>query len=329
MRPRSGAGGAVVLAFIGVILIGGSNAVAIRLGNVELAPFWGASLRLALAAALLLVVMGARRSPLPRGRAAVGVLLYGLTAFAGSYAALYWGLVEAPAPTAMIVIATVPLMTLVIAVAAGQEQLSGRGVVGALIALAGVAIIVGDQLSAAVPMPSLVALFVGAAFIAIYSVLVKHFPRVDPVTANGLGMAVGAPVLAALSLVAGEPWLLPREPATWASVVYLALVGSIALFILVLYVLGRWSASASSYSTLAMPLVTIVLAAVMLGESVGLQFLVGASVALAGVYVGVFSRQRAATTPPASEQPDVTAPGSPQPVPVGAEAEPDPSPRIG
>jgi drug/metabolite transporter (DMT)-like permease len=276
-----------IIAFIAIILIGGSNAVAIRLGNAELTPFVGATLRFGLAALLLLAWAVARRTPLPTGRARLGVVLYGLTSFTGSNAALYWGLVAASAATAMVAIATVPQMTLLIAVGIGQERLTARGLAGALIALAGVALIVGDQVGAAIPPERLAALFVGAAFIASSGVIVKQVPPGNPIAANGIGMAIGAVVLGTLAVLVGDPLALPTEAQTWGSILYLAIVGSVGLFMAVLYVLARWSASATSYATLVMPLVTVALAAVFLGETVTPTFLVGAAIALVGVYVGV------------------------------------------
>ncbi|CAN5616421.1 O-acetylserine/cysteine exporter [soil metagenome] len=302
-----------LLAFFGIIVCGGSNAVAIRLGNVELAPFWAASLRFGLAALILLAIMLIGRTPLPRGRARLGVVLYGLTAFAGSYAGAYWGLVEAPAATAMVVIATVPLMTLLIAVAIGQEGLTGRGLAGAVVALVGIVILVGDQIGAAVPLTSLAALFGGACFIAVSGVLVKQVPPGHPVAANALGMLIGALCLGALSAVAGEPRSIPAELPTWASLIYLVLVGSVGLFMLVLYVLARWSASATSYATLVMPLVTISGAALLLGETVEPLFLVGSAFVLAGVYIGIsadrpgFLGRRAPVPVPPSQ--DARSPG--------------------
>lgn len=316
MRPAASADRLTLLAWFGIIVCGGFNAVAIRLGNVELTPFWGATLRFGLAAIILVVLVAIRRPPLPRGRARVGALLYGLTAFAGSYAALYWGLVEAPAATAMVVIATVPMMTLLIAVAIGQERLSARGVGGAVVALAGIAVVVAEQLDGAVPVASLTALFVGAGFIAVSSVIAKRIPPGHPMSASAIGMAASAAVLAALTIVAGEPLTLPSEPATWATVLYLALVGSVGLFMLVLYVLERWSASATSYATLVMPLVTVVAAALILGEAVGPLFVVGSAIALVGVYVGVVAG-RAAPAPPVVE---VEAQAAGRPVVVEAQA---------
>jgi drug/metabolite transporter (DMT)-like permease len=287
MRPTPSGDRLTILAWLGIVLCGGSNAVAIRLGNAELPPFWGAALRFGLAAAILLPIVAARRPSLPQRREWVGVLLFGLTAFAGSYAALYWGLQEAPAPTAMVVIASVPLLTLLIAVTIGLERLSLRGVVGAVIALAGIAVVVGDQLSGAVPVTSLLALFIGAVFIAVSGVVVKRFPPGDPLVANAIGMSYSAVLLTGLAAVAGEPLTLPTTATTWATAVYLAVVGSIGLFMLILYVLARWTASSTSYATLVMPLVTIVGAMALLGESVGPPFIVGSIITLVGVYVGV------------------------------------------
>ena len=64
---------------------------------------------------------------------------------------------------------------------------------------------------------------------------------------------------------------------------------------MVLFVLHRWSASATSYTFLILPLVTIVLGAVLLGERVTPAFLLGGAVVLVGVYVGAFLPQRVRT----------------------------------
>ncbi len=64
--------------FACVILIGGGNAVGIRLSNRELAPLWGGSLRFVLASAIFFVLIAALRLSLPRGKALLGMLIYGL-----------------------------------------------------------------------------------------------------------------------------------------------------------------------------------------------------------------------------------------------------------
>jgi drug/metabolite transporter (DMT)-like permease len=291
------------------VFCGGSNAVAIRLGSEELGPFWAATLRFGLSSIVLLALSILLRLPLPRGRARIGILLYGLTAFAGAYAALYQGLEGAPAGTVQVIIATAPLVTMLMAVVLGQERFTIRGIAGAVVALAGISVIVGDQLAVAVPLPSLVAVIIGVCFIALSNVAVKQIPPGHPVTANAFGMAIGTAVLLALAIFVDEPRALPEAATSWASLVYLVLIGSIGLFMLTLYVLARWSASATAYATLAMPLVTIVVAAVVLGESVGPPFIVGAGLVVAGVHVGISASRSKATR---SSRPGApTTPGSP------------------
>lgn len=91
-------------AFLGVVVFGGVNAIAVKLSVEELAPLWSAGLRL-IAAGLLLVgiVMLTRRS-FPRGRSLSGAALYGTLAFAGSFAFIYPAVREVPAGTAVVLI---------------------------------------------------------------------------------------------------------------------------------------------------------------------------------------------------------------------------------
>ena len=81
-------------AFMTYTVLAGGDAVGIRFSNRELAPKWGASLRFALAGALLLAVMLVIRLAFPRGRALLGALLYGLFNFAGAFGLIYYGLID-------------------------------------------------------------------------------------------------------------------------------------------------------------------------------------------------------------------------------------------
>jgi len=93
LRPDS----RVLLAFSLVVLFLGVNFVAVRFSNRELQPFWGATLRFALASVILFAVVRLRRIPLPRGGALTGAVLLGATAFGVNFAFLYWGLLSVTA----------------------------------------------------------------------------------------------------------------------------------------------------------------------------------------------------------------------------------------
>ena len=279
-------------AFLGVVVFGGLNAIAVKLSVEELDPFWSASLRFIAASLLLVGIVVLTRRSFPRGRSLWGAALYGSLAFAASFGFIYPALREVPAGTAMVLISLVPLLTFGFAIIHGQERFHVQGLLGALIALGGVAVVVADQVDAAVPLNSLVFILIGVVFIAESGVILKWVPRSDPFATNAVAMLVGAVILAVVSTISGEVWSLPAHPATWASVAYLVVFGSIAMFGLYLFALRRWTASAVSYVTLLMPLVTVPLATVLIAEQLSVWFLVGGAIALAGVYVGAFLKIR-------------------------------------
>lgn len=278
-----------VAAFLAIVLLGGGNAVAIRFSNEELAPFWGATLRFGIAAIVLLAIVGLRRVPLPRGSALTGSLLYGLLGFGGAFGFIYWGLVRTPAGLAQVILALVPLLTFLLAVAQGLERFRRQSLAGALIALVGIAIVFGERLGSGAPLGSMLAVLAAAACMAESNVVVKRFPKCHPVANNAIAMGTGAAILLALSLVAGEAHVLPTEARTWTAIAYVSLAGSVAVFSFFLFVIQRWTASATSYVMLLMPLVTVSLGAALAGESITPAFLAGGAFVLAGVYVGAFA----------------------------------------
>ena len=282
----------VFVAFIASALLAGGNAVAIRFSNCELDPLWGAGLRFSVAAVLLVAVMVALRLAIPRGRAALGALLYGSLSFGAAFALFYYALVELQAGFGQIVLALIPLATLLLAVLQGQERLRFAAVTGALIGLVGIVLMSRTSLPDTVPLVSLLAAVAGALCVAQAAVLVRRFPRVHPVTMNAVGMATGGVLLLLGSALAGESHSLPRGGETWAALVYLVVVGSVLVFVLYLFVLERWSASRTTYGFLIIPVVTVALSAWLDDEKVGLGLVLGGALVLAGVYIGAIRPTR-------------------------------------
>ncbi len=60
----------------------------------------------------------------------------------------------------------------------------------------------------------------------------------------------------------------------------------VVAFVLLVWVIYRWTASAASYSSLLSPLVTFVVASTIAGETITAIFLTGSLIVLLGVYVG-------------------------------------------
>jgi drug/metabolite transporter (DMT)-like permease len=110
------------------------------------------------------------------------------------------------------------------------------------------------------------------------------------VTINAVGMAAGAAILIALSLLFGESLALPEDGSTWLALAYMVVLGSGPVFVLYLVVVRLWSASRAAYSFVLIPLFTVVLSAWIDGEPIGAGLVLGGAMVLAGVYVGALRR---------------------------------------
>jgi drug/metabolite transporter (DMT)-like permease len=279
----------ILLAFAGVVLLAGSNIVAVRFSNRELDPFWGAGLRFLGASVILWALVARGRYPLPRGRALGGAVVYGVLSFLIAYAFFYWGSQEVPAGLGGTIMASVPLLTVMFAAAHRLEPLRLRGVIGAVVALTGIAIMSSGALSGDVSATSVLAVLVAAAAASESGIVLKLLPSAHPVVTNAIGMSVGAVLLLVLSSLVGESWMAPQSSSVRAAIVYLA-VASPFLFMLVVYVIQRWTATGASYQFVLFPIVSVIGGALLLGEDVTPSLLLGAPFVLAGVYIGALSR---------------------------------------
>jgi drug/metabolite transporter (DMT)-like permease len=291
-------------AFAIMVVLAGANFVGVRFSNRELPPFWGATLRFTIASTLLFAVVALRRMSLPRGRALVGALLYGLFGFGISYTFAYWALVKVPGGLASIVMACGPLITMVLAAAQGLESMRLRGLVGSLVAVGGIVVMFGRSAGIfgsseiQVPLASLLAVIGAGLAFSEASVVAKRFPKLHPVTMNAIAMATGAAILLTISLVAGEKWAVPTQGSTLVAIGYLVFLGSVTAFILYLFVLGRWTASGVSYQFVLFPLVAVTLSALLDGEPLTPALAAGGLLVLGGVYLGALSQARAVEPPP-------------------------------
>lgn len=286
--------GLTLAAFGAAVLLGGANFVAVRFSNEELAPFWGAALRFSVAALLFTGIAVALRLRWPRGRLLAMTALYGTLAFAVSYALMYWALVRVTAGTATIVLAAVPLVTLLLAVTQRMERLSARAVVGSVLALAGITWMALGPHRFTAPLTAVLAMVLATAAIGQSIILAKHLSRNHPVMTNAVGMAVAALLLLVLSASVSEVWVLPRRPEVVTAVAYLVTAGSVGLFVLVLLVVRRWTASASSYMFVLFPVVTLALGAALADEPVTVHAVAGAALVMIGVWYGAFASRRRA-----------------------------------
>ena len=278
--------GAVAAAFLTAVVIGSGNFVAVSFSNEELPPFWGAGLRFSLAALIFLGIALALRLEWPRGKALALTSAYGVFTFTLSYALMYWALTQMSAGMAAVVLATVPLVTPLLATAQKLEPLNGRALVGALIAMAGILWMTIGSEGLIIPGGAIVATLAAAVTVGESVILGKRASANHPAMNNAVGMAVGAPLLLVVSLVAGESWNLPTEGDTIVAVGYLVTIGSVGLFVLTLLVVRLWTASATAYMFVLFPVGAMLLDAWLTGVPLTVRGITGALIVMGSVWFG-------------------------------------------
>lgn len=279
-------------AFFLIVLLGGTNFVAVRFSNQELTPFWGAGLRFGIASLILFTIAYFKHLPLPKGRSLLGAILYGSLGFGVSYAFLYLALVQVSAGFASVIMSLLPLMTIFLAFLHGLEKITMRAFLGSLITVGGVALLFSNQLSVNSQILYVLATLAGALAAAESAVLVKKFPKSHPLVINAVGMVCGSTILLLLALVTGETLVLPSMVSTWLALIYLIVFGSIGLFTLYLFVLSKWTASAASYSLVLMPIVATLVSSWLEKTSINGMFVLSSTIVLAGVYIGAISQMK-------------------------------------
>jgi drug/metabolite transporter (DMT)-like permease len=269
--------------------LGGINVLAVRISVGELAPFWAAGLRFTLAAVIFIIITMALRVPWPGGRQLLLTIVNGLLGISLFYALAYWALVRVSAGTATVVLALVPLVTLLLATAQRFERISRKSVAGSLLAVIGIGWMVigpGEVSSAVLPLLALLAatVCVGESVIVSKMISANH-----PAITNAVSLSVGALTLLGMSALTGEQWALPRQAEVVWSLVYLVTLGSVGVFALVLLVVRRLTASATAYMFVLFPLVAMVAGPWLVDEPVTAAGAVGAILVMIGVWLGALS----------------------------------------
>lgn len=291
MQSRS-ADNLTYIAFAVMVLFGGMNAIGIRYVVAELPPFWAATLRFAPASLLLFLLVIIQRLPLPRGAALMGAVIFGVLNFGLAFAFAFWSLQTITAGMAMVILALTPLLTLLFAILHRQERFRWQVFAGSLLSISGIAVIFANQITTQVSLLPLLVIILNAVCVAEASVIIKGFPKSHPITTNAIGMAAGAVILFIASLLWQEPHPLPTLPSTRFALAYLILIGSCVVFILALYVLKRWTASATSYVFVLLPFVTVLVSALLGQEQISPTFLLGGALLLLGVYIGALRKPK-------------------------------------
>jgi drug/metabolite transporter (DMT)-like permease len=280
--------------FVAASVLLGGTFVAAKAGLAYFPPLLFVALRFDVAAAVLLgyvLFTTARSDLLPRTTGdlvailATGVLVIGLT-----NALLFVGQQYVSSGVAAIIFSLNPILTPVFAMLfLSNERLSGRGAVGMVVGLLGVALVVGLDPANLLGGDALWkgVVFAGAVTGALGTVLIRAADTtLDSTVRTAWALPVSAVVTHGLSVAAGES----TSAITWAptAVVALVYVGVFAGALAYIAYFGLLDSVGPIHGNLvfyAVPVVATVGGAALLGESVSSSTLVGFLVIFAGFAV--------------------------------------------
>lgn len=272
-----------------------------RIIMAELPAFTANFLRVAPAALFLWLVAAAMR-PRPvagaRRRFLAAIAIMGLLNNAIPFTLILWGQKEIGAGLASIINAMTPISTMLIAnLATADEKLTPAKAAGAVLGLAGVALLfagrIGDGLSGSVLAQLAVlgaTISYGAA--AVYG---KRFAGQPVLTVSAGQLTASSLAMLPLALFFDQPWQLamPSEQVLW-SIAGISLLCTAIAYLLYFQILSSAGATNAALVTLLVPPSAILLGWAFLGETLSLAQLAALGLIAAGLVTidGRFAKRR-------------------------------------
>jgi drug/metabolite transporter (DMT)-like permease len=217
---------------------------------------------------------------LPRGKTLAMLVVLGALGYGGQAFTFFTALTLAPAGLVALLLYLYPALVAILSAAVLHERLSAAKLGALAVALVGTVLTIGPASSAS---PVGVALGIAAASIyAVYIVAGSRLTaRVPPQTMASVVIASAGAVFVVAALAQGPTW--PRTPAGWLAVLGIAIISTVAAIVLFFAGLERVGPTRASALSTVEPVCTVLLAAVLLGETVAPLQLVGGALILTAV----------------------------------------------
>ena len=280
-----------LLALVAAMVVWGTTFVVTKAAVQQFPPFTLAFLRFAIATAVLVPFL--RRGALAalRGSVSIGRLTFlAFTGIAVFTVTFNFALIYGSAAQGALLYATIPAVVGVCAVLFLKERLSRRRILGITLSVAGAALIVatGEARADDAPAPLLgAALMLSTVLLwGAYTVAAKPIAAADQTAVTFAMSAVGALLLLPTSALelAAMPWPV-TSAGGWLGVVYLAVFASAGAYALYNFALRELDASTVGALTNIDPIVGLVTAFVVLGETLLPVQAAGAAVVIVGMWL--------------------------------------------
>ncbi|HEY6644272.1 DMT family transporter [Povalibacter sp.] len=280
-----------LVSLIALMVMWGSTFVVTKAAARDFPPMVLATLRFLIAALVLVPLAlsrgGLQQLPQPRPwRTLLLMSFVGIAAFATTFT---YALVYGSASQGALIYAALPAAIAFAAIVFLGERPSRRQLAGIALSIAGVALlIVAGEADAGSPDPVAGALWMIGAVVAwtAYTVFAKRLAHVDNIVVIAIISTLGTAMLlpfAAIELLQTD-WTVPSVSA-WTAPLFLGIVASALAYIVYGYVLRELDTSVVGTYTNLDPIVGVLIAVLLFGESLHAGQIVGGLIALAGMWL--------------------------------------------
>ena len=279
----------IMLAALG--LVWGATFLVIEIALRGITPFWLASARIGFASLLLVAIWGARgwklfAAPAP-ARAWGAMAAIGMLSTAVPFMLLSWGQKSVSSGFAGISMATVAIMVLPLAhLLVPGERMNARKLAGFALGFAGVAALIGPEALARSGAESetagRLACLAAAACYAVSSVQMQRLPKIDPFGLAAVQLVAGSALVIPTAWVVEGPPPLP-DSQTVVALAVLGLLPTAAATLLRVTIIRSAGSTFMSLVNYIVPIVSVLLGALVLGEAVPGSFVAALVAVLAGM----------------------------------------------
>ncbi len=290
------------LSLVFTMLLWAGTFISARLLAGEATPSVSAFLRFAIASLSLagIILISGKRLSLPPKKAWFSLIILGATGVFAYNVCFFNGLRYINAGRASLFMASTPLVIIFVTILSGMERASLRKIIGVLTSLIGAALIItnGHPLSflasgsfgmGEISLLGCVASW--SAFTLAGRLALRHLAPLHTICWASI---VGSAMLFPLACKHGLLTSLPALPwQVWANVAYLGVFGTAVGFSLYYQGIETAGASRAGIFINLVPVFSVLLSWLLLGEAVHLVVLLGGILVLSGVSLASFSSQQA------------------------------------
>jgi drug/metabolite transporter (DMT)-like permease len=276
----------IILAFLAIYVLWGSTYLSIRIMVETVPPLFAAGLRFCIAGAVLYVGSILAGEAHPSRREWRSITTLGAFMFLFAYGGLFWSEKTLPSGFTSVLVATIPVWTLLIEVFVfKRSRLSGAALGAIFLGFAGVVILVGDRAAGHITLiPCLVILGCELSWsfgTALNSRLA--LPESKRISAAGQ-MLTGGMMLLAGSALLGEMHPPPHlSMRALGALAYLVVAGSLIAFTCYEWLLHRMPATTVTSYAYVNPIVALAIGHWLGNEALTAHTIVGSIIILASV----------------------------------------------